>query len=94
MSILLHARPGTSAQQALSTLAHRQVQVKLRLPQLPGSGNAECDNAEMLGNIVKKGGGAKEVSGFDSRLSGGNSLSPVLVKKGWVDGGANNVQKA
>jgi len=30
----------------------------------------------------------------DSRLSGGNSLSPVLVKKGWVDGGANNVQKA
>ena len=30
----------------------------------------------------------------DSRLSGGSSLSPVLVKKGWVDGGANNVQKA
>jgi len=30
----------------------------------------------------------------DSQLSGGNSLSPVLVKKGWVDGGANNVQKA
>jgi len=30
----------------------------------------------------------------DSRLSRGNSLSPVLVKKGWVDGGANNVQKA
>ena len=30
----------------------------------------------------------------DSQLSGGNSLSPVLVKKGWVDGGANNVQEA
>jgi len=30
----------------------------------------------------------------DSRLSGGNSLSPVLAKKGWVDGGANNVQEA
>jgi len=30
----------------------------------------------------------------DSRLSGGNSLSPVLVKKGWVDGGANDVQEA
>jgi len=30
----------------------------------------------------------------DSRLSGGNSLSPVLVKNGWVDGGANDVQKA
>jgi len=51
------------AQQALQTLAHRQVQVKLRLPQLPGSGNAECDNAEMLGKIIKKGGGTQEVSG-------------------------------
>ena len=30
----------------------------------------------------------------DSRLSRGNSLSPVLVKKGWVGGGANNFQKA
>jgi len=30
----------------------------------------------------------------DLQLSGGNSLSPVLVKKGWVDGGANDVQKA
>jgi len=63
MSILLHTGRGTSAQQALQTLAHKQVQVKLRLPQLPGSGNAECDNAEMLGNNVKKGGGTKEVSG-------------------------------
>jgi len=30
----------------------------------------------------------------DSRLSVGNSLSPVLVKKGWVGGGADNDQNA
>jgi len=30
----------------------------------------------------------------DSGLSRGNSLRPVLVKKGWVGGGAENVQKA
>jgi len=29
-----------------------------------------------------------------SRLSGGNSLGPVLVEKGWVGGGANDVQEA
>jgi len=29
----------------------------------------------------------------DSRLSGGNSLRPVLIKKGWVGGGADNDQK-
>ena len=63
MHVLLHAGRGASAQQALQMLAHRQVQVKLRLPQLPGSGDAECDDAEMLGNVVKKGGGTKEVSG-------------------------------
>ena len=63
MSILLHAGRDTSAQQALWTLAHRQVQVKLRLLQPPGSGNSECDNTEMLGNIIKKGGRTKEVSG-------------------------------
>jgi len=43
--------------------AMTQVQVKLRLPQLPGSGNAECDNTELMGNIIKKGGGTKEASG-------------------------------
>jgi len=29
-------------------------------PCLPGSGNAECDDAELMGNIIKKGGGTKE----------------------------------
>jgi len=62
-SVLLHTGRGSSAQHALWTLTHGQVQVKLRLPQLPGSGNAECDSAEMLGNVVKKGRGTKEVSG-------------------------------
>jgi len=42
----------------------------------------------------KREGEQRKLRVVDSRLSGGNSLSPVLVKKGWVGGGANNVQEA
>ena len=42
MSILLHTGQCASAQQALQTHTHRQVHVKLLLPWLPWSGNADC----------------------------------------------------
>ena len=42
----------------------------------------------------KREGAQRKPRVVDSRLSGGNSLSPVLVKKGRVGGGANNVQEA
>jgi len=45
-------------------------------------------------NIIKKGGGSKEASCCRLTIEWGNSLSHVLVKKGWVGGGANNVQEA
>ena len=63
MSDLLHIGQGTSAQQAIQTLTDRQVRVKLRLAQPPGSGKAECDDTEMMGNIIRKGGGTKEAPG-------------------------------
>jgi len=44
--------------------------------------------------LSKQEGGQGKSRVVDSRLSGGKSLSPVLFKKGWVDGGANNVQEA
>jgi len=44
--------------------------------------------------LSRREGEQKKSRVVDSRLSGGNSLSPVLVKKGWVNGGANDVQKA
>jgi len=44
--------------------------------------------------LSKREGEQRKSRVVDSRLSGGNSLSPVLIKKGWVDGGANDVQKA
>jgi len=47
-----------------------------------------------MGNIIKKGGGTMEASGCKLTIEWGNSLSPVLIKKGWVGGGANDVQEA
>jgi len=63
MSDLFHIGQDTSAQQAIQTLTRRQVRVKLRLPQPAGSGKAECDDTEMMGNTIRKGGGTKEAPG-------------------------------
>jgi len=44
--------------------------------------------------LSKREGEQRKLRVVDSRLSVGNSLRPVLVKKGWVGGGVENVQKA
>ena len=75
MSILLHMRQGTSTRRALWT-----IHVKLRFPQLPGSGKANCD--EPAGKCHCKGRKRQRKPHVaDSGLSVGASLGHVRLRK-------------
>ena len=60
----------------------------------PGVAMLNVVTLNWWGTSSKREGDQRKLHVVDSQLSGGNCLSHVLVKKGWVGGGANNVQEA
>ena len=94
MSNSLHNGQGISAQRALWT--HTDTGSSMWSCDSPGCpGLARLTATELRGKHQQNGRKKqRKLCVVDSRLSVGNSLSPVLVKKGWVGGGADNDQKA